>query len=192
MSEFDAKTTTPLSDADLAAAAATLGCEVAAIQAVSEVESGHSGFTDGKPTILFESHSFHTQTNGKYDRSHPGISTPTWVHNYGAAGAHQYDRLTEAIALDRRAALMSASWGKFQIMGSNFSLAGYDNVEAFVADMCESEAFQLDAFVAFLQNTGIDKNLKAKDWTGFARGYNGSGQVEMYASRIASAYERHA
>ncbi len=93
------------------------------------------------------------------------------------------------MALDREAALCSASWGKYQIMGSNFAEAGYDTVEAFVADMVHSEAYQLDAFVAFLQNTGIDKHLIAKDWAAFARGYNGPGQVDAYAARIKEAYE---
>ena len=85
--DFVAKDTRPLSTEAIEAAAKTIGCEVPAIAAVSEVESGHSGFTDGKPTMLFESHAFHTQTRGWYDASHPGISTPSWVHNYGAAGA---------------------------------------------------------------------------------------------------------
>ena len=191
MDEFAAKDLTPLDPADIADAALQLACEVAAIEAVAEVESNHSGFTGGKPTILFESHQFHKLTNGQYDDTHPDISTPGWVHNYGAAGDHQYDRLAEAIALNRDAALKSCSWGKFQIMGSNFNEAGYDSVEAFVADMCESEHFQLDAFVAFLQNTGADALLRARDWDGFARAYNGPGQVYQYASKIASAYARH-
>ncbi len=187
--EFQSANSAPLTDADLVEAAKTLGCEVRAIKAVSSVEAPHGGFLpDGRPTILFESHAFHKATNGQYDASHPGISTSSWVHNYGEGGAYQYDRLEEAIALNRTAALSSASWGRYQIMGSNFTDAGYDTVEAFVADMCVSEAYQLDAFVAFLQNTGTDKALVAKDWREFARRYNGPGQVEVYAARIAEAY----
>lgn len=175
---------------DLAFAAEQLGCEVRAINAVSRVEAPHGGFNyDGRPVILFESHAFHTATAGLYDGTHPGISTPSWVHNYGPGGAHQYDRLYEAIALSREAALSSASWGRYQIMGSNYSEAGYDTVEAFVEDMCHSEAYQLDAFVAFLKNTGIDQSLKAKDWRTFAGRYNGLGQIDKYAADIEAAYE---
>lgn len=188
--EFVSPNPARMTNQDLVEAAKTLGCEEKAIHAVSQVEAPQGGFlVDGRPTILFESHAFHTATGGKYDAAHPGISTPTWVHNYGPGGSHQYDRLAEAMALDREAALCSASWGKYQIMGENFISAGYDNVEAFVADMVHSEAYQLDAFVAFLQNTGIDKHLIAKDWSAFARGYNGPGQVDAYASRIKEAYE---
>jgi N-acetylmuramidase len=181
---FEMKDKTPLGEGDFTYAAQQLGCEPAAIKAVARVEGG------AKPgEILFESHAFHTQTGGRYDADYPNLSTPTWVHNYGAAGQHQFDRLEAAMKLDREAALKSASWGEFQIMGSNFAEAGYDTVDAFVTDMCESVAYQLDAFVAFCQNTGVDELLRAKNWTGFARSYNGPGQVEMYAARIAAAYQ---
>ncbi len=189
--DFQSSNTAPLTAADIDFAAHELSCEARAINAVSHVEAPRGGFNpDGRPVILFESHAFHMATEGKYDASHPGISTSSWVHNYGPGGAHQYDRLYEAIALDRTEALKSASWGRYQIMGSNYADAGYDTVEGFVADMCHSEAYQLDAFVAFLQNTGIDSDLRTKDWAAFARRYNGPGQVDKYAADIEAAYER--
>src|SRR5229473_2537817 len=83
------------------------------IKAVSHVEAPAGGFIaapDNRPVILFESHAFHTLTKGIYDNSHPGISTDAWVKNYGASGSHQYDRLNEALALNRDAALQAASW----------------------------------------------------------------------------------
>lgn len=175
---------------DLADAAKTLGCDVAAIEAVSEVEAPHGGFlADGRPVILFESHAFYKNTNGRFGEVN-GISSPSWVHDYGPGGAHQYDRLERAMQMDRKAALMSCSWGKYQIMGMNFSAAGYDDIEAFVKDMVENETYQLDAFVAFIENSGsLWTALKAHDWTTFALHYNGPGQVEEYAARIAEAYE---
>ncbi|MGH6796572.1 MAG: N-acetylmuramidase family protein [Methylocella sp.] len=177
-----------IDEVDLEGAAEAIGCEVQAIKAVSAVEAPHGGFlADGRPTILFESHQFWKNTNGRFGEI-SGISSPQWVHDYGPGGGHQYDRLTRAAAIDRQAALKSASWGKYQIMGSNFADAGYDNVEAFVADMCESEAHQLDAFVVFVQNSGCDRFLIEKNWTGFALHYNGPGQVDAYAGRIAEAY----
>ena len=187
--DFVGKDTSPLKDDDLAYAAKTLGCDVAAIKAVSAVEAPHGGFiADGRPTILFESHAFYTNTGGRFGEIN-GISSPSWVHDYGPGGAHQWDRFDRAAALDRHAAMLSISIGKYQIMGSNFAAAGYDTVEAFVADMCESESYQLDAFVAFIQNNATMWNaLKAHNWALFARLYNGPGQVEEYAQRIADAY----
>lgn len=123
--DFQGKAT-PLDDADIVAEAQRLGCEPAAIWAVCEVESAGSGFLpDGRPKILFEAKAFHTQTDGAYDGSHPNISSPSWDRSlYGASGAHQYVRLAEAVALDREAALNSASWGRFQIMGFNHEMVG--------------------------------------------------------------------
>ena len=187
--DFVGKDTSPLKDDDLAYAAKTLGCDVTAIKAVSAVEAPHGGFlSDGRCTILFESHAFFTNTAGRFGEIN-GISSPVWVHDYGPGGSHQYDRLARAMEMDKEAALKSCSWGKYQIMGSNFNAAGYDNVDAFVEDMCHSEGYQLDAFVAFIENNpGMWKALKARDWPTFARLYNGPGQVEIYAQRIADAY----
>ncbi len=99
-------------------------------------------------------------TGGRFDQSHPGISTSSWVRNYGAAGAHQYDRLAKAIALDRRAALESASWGMFQIMGGNFAACGFADVDAFVAAIVESEMRHLKAFIEFCQVNRLDGYLR--------------------------------
>src|SRR5688572_3325692 len=106
---------TPLDDAAIADAAKKLGCEVAAVRAVIDVESRGGFLSDGRPKILFERHYFSRLTKRKFDASHPGVSNGQWG-GYGAGGAHQYDRLNQAAALDRDAALHSASWGLFQIM----------------------------------------------------------------------------
>ncbi len=171
---------TPLSDTDINATAANLNCEVAVVEAVCDVESGGGGFLpDGRPKILFEAHAFHNATGGRWDRTNPNISSPAWDRSlYGAGGAHQYDRLAEAIALDRNAALQSASWGRFQVMGNNYAAAGFANAEAFVQAMCDREAAHLGAFIGFCRKNGLVEALQARDWTTFARGYNGPGQVD--------------
>jgi hypothetical protein len=180
---------TPLGPNDIATAAARLGVDVPSVKAVAQVESAGSGFlSDKRPRILFESHQFHCLTQGRFDASHHNISTPEWVHNYGADGAHQYDRLAEAIACDRAAALESASWGRFQIMGSNFAACGFAGIEAYVAAMVTGEKAHLDAFVAFIAHENLARFLKAHNWTAFARGYNGPGQVDVYAADLESAY----
>lgn len=185
---------TPLAAGDVVSVAQQLGCEPATVWAVCDVESAGGGFLpDKRPKLLFESHLFHSLTGGRYDASHPGISTPTWVRNYGAPGAHQYDRLAEAIALDREHALQSASWGLFQIVGMNFAACGFASVEAYVAAICQSEAAQLAAFAAFCAHEELAALLAAKDWTQFALRYNGPGEAANdYAGRLAAAYQRRA
>lgn len=185
---------TPLTDADMEAAAARLHCERAVIDAVCEVESGGSAFLkDGRPKILFEAHVFGRLTGGRWSRSHPNISAPSWDRSlYGAAGAHQYERLAEAIELDRFAALQSASWGRFQILGLNYKAVGYADVEDFVKEACDSEANQLKAFLNFCEHNHLNGALRTRDWEAFALRYNGPGQVDHYAAALRAAYARHA
>lgn len=190
MSEF-AGEALPLTDADIAAAAATLGIAPAVIHAVDEVESrGHGFLPDGRPSMLFERHIFSRRTGHRYDRTHPRISNPS-AGGYGAAGAHQYDRLAEAIVLNRAAALQSASWGRYQVMGFNAELCGWHDVEAFVTDMRKSEALHLQAFLGYCRATDIARWLATHDWRQFARGYNGPGNVDDYAQKLDEAYRRH-
>lgn len=180
----------PLSDSDIAAAAQQLGIEPALVHAVDEVESRGRGFLpDTRPTLLFERHIFSRRTGHKFDGSHPGISNPG-AGGYGASGAHQYDRLAEAIALDRKSALQSASFGRYQIMGFNAEACGWAGVEAFVASMCESEAQHLKAFVGYCRANDLVRFLVVHDWRSFTRGYNGSGNVEEYSTKLEAAYRK--
>lgn len=179
-----------LSEADFLRAATELGVEVAAVKAVSAVESAGSGFLDGgRPKILFEGHWFSKFTKHKYDTSHPTLSYKKWTKQHYQGGALEYGRLDVAKTLDKEAALKSTSWGKFQIMGFNHKLAGYATVTAFVDDMKKSEGAQLLAFVKFIKSTKLDTALKAKDWAAFAKGYNGSAYAKnQYDIRLKQAY----
>ncbi|MGF6965250.1 hypothetical protein OKW43_002255 [Paraburkholderia sp. WC7.3g] len=187
----------PLNEKDYADAAAELGCEMQAIKAVAKTETGSSGpyFKPGHdlasrddqvPAILFERHLFHRATHGEYDQSHPHISNSI-QGGYGNK-AVQYEKLTEAYALNSNAALLSASWGRFQILGSNFGAAGFKNVQDYVASMSESEANQLRAFVSFIKaDSALNRAISSKDWHGFAVRYNGPAQ-QGYDAAIARNY----
>lgn len=182
----------PITEADLLDAADMLGVELAAVKAVAEVESAGGGFLpDGRPKILFESYQFHRKTGGIFDDTHPAVSKPKWTRDY-LGGEKEYDRLAEAIKLNRPAALMSTSWGRFQIMGFNHRAAGFNNVEAFVSAMVEGEPAQLRAFVTLLQNWGLTEALRKRDWPRFAARYNGTGyKANQYDVKLARAYAKH-
>jgi hypothetical protein len=106
-----------LTAADYARAAASLACEAAAVQAVAETETRRAAWDDdGRPTILFERHCFSRLTRRQFDASHPDISNPV-PGGYGPSST-QWPRLRRAAMLDETAALQSASWGAFQIMGA--------------------------------------------------------------------------
>ena len=174
--------------------AAQMSCEAAAIMAVAEVESASSGFLpDGRPAILFEALWFHTFTNGAFDAAHPSISSPVWDRSLYRGGAGEYGRLAESQQLDSTAALKSASWGAFQIMGFNYTACGYPTVEQFVTAMRGDIENHLAAFDAFVRSNGpMLVALRQKDWTTFARLYNGPGAVAQYATKISATYAIHA
>lgn len=183
-----------LSEQDYKRAADALGCDVAAIRAVDRVESAGSGMLQsGQPKILFEAHIFGRLTGGKYHQSHPNISSPTWNRKLYKGGAAEHDRLAEAVELDRNAALQSASWGRFQILGSNWRESGFPSLQAFINAMYGSESDQLDAFVEFVKRRGLADELQRHDWAGFARGYNGPGYLNnRYDTKLEQAYRIYA
>jgi hypothetical protein len=179
-----------LSEEDYADAAEELEAEVAAIRAVAQVETMGKAFDGmGRPTILFERHHFHRHTNGKYDATHSTISNAV-AGGYGKFSL-QYDKLKEAYELDADAALKSASWGRFQIMGSNFAACGFASARAFVLAMTRAESEHLHAFVQFVRsNKKRVKALQDKDWATFAKMYNGAGYKKRgYDVHMKDAYD---
>jgi len=181
-----------LTEQDYKTAAAKIDVEVATIKAVAEVESSGSAFDDdGRPKILFERHYFHRLTGGKYDGKHADISNKK-SGGYGKFSA-QYGKLERAYHLNADAALRSASWGKFQIMGDNYKAAGFSTVQAFVMALTKAESEHLHAFTSFVgHNKSMLKALKNKDWAEFAAKYNGPKYKQnKYDSKLKDAYERH-
>ncbi|MET0587735.1 MAG: N-acetylmuramidase domain-containing protein [Novosphingobium sp.] len=181
---------TGLDDAAIESAATRIGCQVAAVRAVIDVESRGGFLPDTRPKILFERHYFSRLTKGKFNASNPDISNPKWGGYKG--GAAEYERLGRAIKLDRDAALRSASWGAFQIMGDNYKACGFDSAEAFVKAMVSGAPAHLDAFVGFVKKNGLSDELIRTDWAGFARGYNGPAyKANKYDDKLAAAYRFH-
>lgn len=186
---------TALTRADYAAVAGRLGCEVEALMAVAEVESGRLGAfgPDGRPVILFEPHVFARFTNQRYNDSHPHLSSRRWnraLYPRGGQGPI-YDQLAQAYALDAEAALKATSWGRFQVLGQHFSWQGYPDAHAFVAALALSEARQLASFERFITYNGLDDEIRRLDWRGFAAGYNGPAyEQNRYHEKMAEAYAR--
>ena len=182
---------TTLTAADFARAAQLLGCTPAAIRAVAEVEAPGGGFLkDGRPKILFEAHIFSRYTQHRFDQGHPSISSRVWNPALYRGGEAEHDRLAKAAALDREAALLSCSWGRFQIMGFNYQKAGFKTLQDFVNAMYKSEAEHLTAFCHFVKARGLDDELRRLDWPGFALGFNGPEYAKhRYDARIAQAHD---
>lgn len=181
-----------INDNDLIREASLLHCDPNSIGAVCDVESAKSGFLpDKRPAILYEAHVFGRLTKYRWNSSHPNISAVHWDRSlYGAPGAHQYERLAQAMALDETAALEATSWGLFQILGMNFGGCDFTSVQAFVEAQVESEYKQLSTFGFMCQQRGYDRFLRQHDWVRFALAWNGAGErANHYDEKLAAAYK---
>lgn len=193
----------PLDGDALQRAADDLGVELACIRAVTEVEALGSGFysqtKNGKkrPKILYESHKFGKYTDYVFNDAHPDLSTRSWRDNeYPRNADRRFDQVVRAAALSapqtQAYALMSCSWGMFQILGMHARTLGYRDVFEFVDLMKQSEAHHLDAFVRFVRVNGLDTHLRALDFTSFARAYNGPGyKTNQYDTRMLAKYQQY-
>jgi hypothetical protein len=188
-----------LGQADIEAAAATLGVVVAAVMAVNEVESrGHGFLETGRPVVLYERHIMYRRlADAGKDADDLAAKYPELVNPKRGGyrgGTQEWFRLGLARAIEAAIASESASWGQYQIMGYHWSALGYDSLDAFLVAMEESEARQLEAFVRFIEaDPALHKALKARKWGDFAKIYNGPAYKEnCYDAKLAAAFARHA
>jgi len=181
-----------ITDQDLPRIGKTIGVGEDEIHAILDVESSGSGFDkQGRPKMLFEPHVFFRNLTGaKRDEAvRLGLAYAKWKP--GAYPKDSYPRLIQAIAIDETAALKAASWGLGQILGENHKLIGYSSPQALVKAFCESEAKQLEGIVAFLVANKLDGKLRAHDWAGVARGYNGASYAQHgYHTKLAAAFAK--
>lgn len=195
--------------------AVQLGVSVPHILTCIEVESGGQWFVDhrkdlldrsgtaggflkdGRCKILYESHIFYRQTNGKYGEQYP-ISSKSWgKYPYGTL-TQQWNKFVSVKQIEPQAAIESCSWGLFQVLGANWQSLGYDSAQHFYDCMVRSENDHLDSFVRFIRINNLVDMLKQGDsnpdsWRGFARRYNGPAyEKHNYHGRLATAYDKHA
>ena len=157
------------------------GIEYKALNAVFMVESSGSGFDakTGKIKIQFEPYWFQKYT---------GLKVPNGVENQTA----EWTAYEAAYKLNADAALRSTSWGLGQVMGFNFKAAGYRDGVSMVESFKLSEANQLEGMLNFIHATPrMLHALQQKDWSTFARYYNGPKYKEFkYDTRLAVAYTK--
>lgn len=190
LSSLRVQNAAPITRSDYQAVAARLGCEWEAVAAIAQVESGPlGGFgQDGRPIILFERHLFSRKTQSRFDQSNPTVSNRT-AGGYPRSQADRWAQLTEAYGLDPAAALESASYGRFQVLGQNYPNLQMANAHEYVSKLARSEKDQLEAFEGFIRANGLADELQRLDWAGFARRYNGpSYATNQYDTRMAEAY----
>ncbi len=203
-------------------AAKRLGCKLSHMRAIAEVESKKSAFLpSGNVTILYERHKFYKYLKEALNKSDatrqhvatllqavapfsagdlltemvmkfPGLCNPQ-AGGYKGDEA-EFERLRQAATFDPDSAYMSASYGGFQIMGFNYSIAGYKSAWEMLKDYTRSEKAQFDSFVTFILNSPhVHRPLKAGIWADVARGYNGADYaINQYDKKLAAAQKKWA
>ena len=184
---------------EIMAAARELGVEPAALLAVAEVESNGQAFAliDGRrePLIRFEGHYFdrNLPQSKRAAAREQGLSSP----RAGAVAnprtqAGRWKLLERAVAIDRRAALESVSWGIGQVRGVHWARLQYAGVENLAEEVRKNVAGQVRVMARFIEHFGLSAALQVHDWTTFARRYNGPNFRRYgYDSKLAKAYARH-
>lgn len=184
--------------------------EPAAMLAVWMVECGGLPFQRGRPVLRFEPHVFfsrwgvrnknqfdahfrfggHNGTEGAKWQGHALCESEggTWLRFHGDQGA-EYRALALAARLaGEETACQCASFGGPQIMGFNHAIAGHASASEMFRAFGRSERWQVLAFFDFCAARDILPALRRRDWMGFATVYNGPGNAEAYAARIAAAH----
>lgn len=174
------------------------GVEAEALLAVTDVESGGKAFTniDGKqmPLILYEYHVFYRvlPPSQRDEAIRRNLARKRWGDlAYKKSQKARYAQLERAKEINEDAAYAACSWGVGQVLGENARWLGYPSAKALAEEAMEGVAGQVRVMLRFVEKAGLMDELERHDWRGFARRYNGPGQVDHYSEAMARAYNRH-
>jgi len=179
-----------------------------AMLAVWMVECGGLPFVRGKPVLRFEAHVFFArwgqQNEEVFDRhfrfgGRHGVEGAKWQNHAMKAGEDwwrfhgvqetEYAAFVLAKTLaGEETACLCASFGGPQIMGFNHAIVGYASASEMARAFGRSERWQVLAFFDFCAAQGILDALRQQDWRAFATVYNGPGNADAYAAKIAAAH----
>ena len=139
--------------------------------------------------VRFEPHLFRRHRPDLASRIPYTGPGPSHVRSETDRGAFE-----RAFALDAHAAVLSTSWGAYQVLGAH--LAGLapgadaDDVRAFWG---RADGASGELFVSWVRaNPRILRPARATppDFEGIARAYNGAGAAPRYAVRLRAAYDQ--
>ncbi len=182
-----------------------IGIDIATAIAVLAVESGGSGFgKTGKVLIRFENHlfdSFWGKRNRKvYDKHFRYNKSKRWSGHlfrkdkksdwmsFHGNQNKEWEVLDFAYELNPKAALFSTSYGAPQILGTNYKVVGYKDTAEMLKFFSDDIRYHILALFDFF-NPAMVKHLQRREFTSFARYYNGRGQENRYGKFIKKHYE---
>lgn len=193
---------------DLAPAATRLGVDVHTLAAVLAVESSGRGLGPDGPVIRLEVHklwlgmpeSKRADVDSRFRVKGPRAwEGHEWRPNpreadfweplhIGQRDEHAALWVSKAIDLD--AAICATSYGAGQVLGAHWRRCGFASPVDFEAAQATSPG-QIDTMARFIAADRLMvRALRGHDWSRFAALYNGPGQVDWFAGRLAAAYAR--
>ena len=159
--------------------------EPRALAAIIATETSGKGFDSktGKIIIRFEV-TYFKHYNGTQDFVAP------CTQNTQEDAWKIFDK---AYALNKEAALYSTSIGLGQILGINYSMMGFKDVEAMWDNAKTGIAAQVEQLVKYIASRPIlVKAVKKHDWSTFAKYYNGPLYKENnYDTKLATNYSQY-
>lgn len=168
-----------------------------ALLAIIEVESNGVKFAiinDKKePIIRYEGHYFDRLCDPSVREKArlAGVSSPkVGAIKNPAKQENRWALVKKAASFDINAAYESCSYGVGQVMGSNWKNLGYSSMAAFLSKARNGLFGQVELMLQFIIYNKLDDELRNLDWSGFARGYNGSGyKKNNYHLKLEKAYK---
>lgn len=183
-----------LIESDFEIMAKSFNIDLIILKAFILTETGNGfGYYDGTdyPVIRFENHWFNKLTKGKFEKSHPELTTHFKVKNYNLKGLAEIGRFDKAFELDEKAACLSTSWGLGQVMGFNYETCGYSDIFDFVKAMFISEFNQLSAMLNYMDYHDILNHVRNKNMSAAFTAYNGRDYAEYaYDEKFQNYYKK--
>ena len=178
--------------------------QTATVLAILAIESGGSGFVNGRLKIRFENHIFRASLLkggrlGEYDANFGGGLRWNDKHLYKEGDQllpvhtgkqdSEWSALVVAQRLDAELGACAISMGASQVMGFNFKSGGFSSACSMLEAYSRSEAEHIRGMFNFLKNRGLVEPMRQNNFEAVALGYNGEGQVERYARLMRGAYD---
>ncbi|WP_315729782.1 N-acetylmuramidase domain-containing protein [Bradyrhizobium sp. SZCCHNRI2010] len=185
-------------DAVVSAANAN-GWPASSLLAVVECETSGKPFEEDNqtPTLLFERHKFYSELQAHQPSKlksaiAAGLAIQKWSpktqYKDEGRSADRLALIAKARQIDEEVANRAASWGLGQTMGFNAEHLHYASATEMVAELSRGVAEQVEALCREIKSSKLDCYLVAKDFTSFARGYNGAGfKQNNYDTRMRAA-----
>lgn len=179
---------------------------IATLLAILHVESNGQGFTPstGSMIIRCELHKFvkycgntaieKAKTQIRFNTNKPWTeqkfrswNEDTFMSFHGNQ-TKEHSVFGQLQDIDERAAYMCISMGAPQIMGMHYQMLQFNSPQGMYGYMHIGIMEQIEVMFRFLHSDMI-KNLRERNFTGFAASYNGKGQAVRYGEMIRVAEE---